>query len=104
MLSYTTTASAAAELLAAPGAGRYYMVHGYQIMGQDSAAIVQLRSAATPKATVLTPETGVGGISCPPGSEPYFVAAPNEALNLNTGGATGLVIAVNVQYSIQGAL
>jgi hypothetical protein len=102
MLSYTVTATQAAELIAAPGASKFIRVLGYQIMGADSEATIQLRSATTPKATVLTPATGVGGISCPPGKEPYFDCAANEALNLNTGGASGLVLAVNVQYSIVG--
>jgi hypothetical protein len=104
MLSYTATKTETAELLAAPGAGKFYRVLGYQIMGSDSEATIQLRSATTPKATVLTPATGVGGISCPPGKEPYFDCAANEALNLNTGGGTALTLAINVQYAILGAL
>lgn len=101
MLSFTATATGAQELVAAPAAGKFIRVLGYQVMGSDSEATVQLRSNTTPKATLLTPATGVGGISCPPGKEPYFDCAAAVALNFNTGGASG-TWSVNVQYAIMG--
>lgn len=103
MLSYTATKTTTDELLAAPGAGKFYRILGYQLMGADTEATCELRSGSTAKATIHTPASGVGGISCPPGKEPYFDCAVNEALNLNTGGASGS-FAVGVQYAILGAL
>lgn len=99
MNSYAVVVTAAAQLLAAPGTGKAYRIWGYQIMGKATDATVSLQSGATNKAFVLTPSSGVGGISCPPGREPYFDCNPNDALNVSLGGATGSV-AVNVQYSI----
>lgn len=103
MLTYTVTATTTTELLAAPGAGKFYRILGYQLMGKDADATCQLRSGSTAKATVLTPASGVGGISCPPGKEPYFDCTANEALNFNSGGVTA-TFAVNIQYAILGAL
>lgn len=103
MPSITAAPTTTQELLAAPGAGLWYRVWSYQIMGQDTAATVTLKSATNAKATVLTPTTGVGGLSCPPGREPYFDCGANEALNFNSGGATG-TFAVNVVYTIMGAI
>lgn len=99
MQSYTATKTTTAELIAAPGAGYFIRVWGYRISGQDTEATCQLRSAATPKETILTPETGVGGFSVPIGREPLFDCAINEALNFNSGGVTG-TFATNISYTI----
>jgi hypothetical protein len=69
-------------------------------MGKDSDTTVLLASASTAKATVFTPSSGVGGISCPPGKEPYFDCAVGEALRINLSGAGN--VAVTVQYAIMG--
>lgn len=103
MLTYTVTATTTAQLIAAPGASKIIRVLGYQLMGKDADATCELRSASTAKATVLTPASGVGGISCPPGKEPYFDCAANEALNFNSGGVTA-TFAINIQYCIIGAV
>jgi hypothetical protein len=104
MLSYTGVHTAAGALIAAPGASKFIRVTGYQIVGKASDCTAKLQSASTDKVSVPLPATGVGGISCPPGREPYFDCAANEALNLNLGGATSQNIGVNIQYCIMGAL
>ncbi len=74
-------------------------VLGYQILAKDSDITVTLKTGATGRATILCPDIGVGGISCPPGREPYFQGLIGEDLIINLSGAGA--VAYNVQYSIR---
>lgn len=104
MLSYTGVQTAAAQLIAAPSVtNQFIRVLGYQIIGKASDCTAYLRSGAVDKASIPLPATGTGGVSCPPGSNPYFDCAANTALNLNLGGATSMNVAVNIQYALLGA-
>lgn len=75
-------------------------VLGYQIMAKDSDITITLKTGSTSKATVLCPASGVGGISCPPGREPYFTGLAGEDLKINLSGAG--TVAYSVQYALIG--
>lgn len=94
------TASGDTEVIAAPGAGKFLRVHGYQISSRAALNEVQLRSATTPKAYTEAVAAAGGGVSCPPSKLPYFECAANEALNVNLSAAGN--VSVNVQYAIVG--
>jgi hypothetical protein len=92
------TASGDQEIIAAPGAGRFIIVDGWQLM--CAAEVVLTWKSGS---TALTGPMAFGdntGFGCLPGKVPYFMCAANEALNLNLSG-TSQVGGV-VQYSVGG--
>lgn len=101
MLSITGTLSASGDssALIDVDASTAVYVLGYQIMGKDSDITVTLKTGSTTKATVFCPADGVGGISCPPGKEPYFQGLVGEDFKINLSGAGS--VAYNIQYTLR---
>lgn len=99
MATYSATLTGAGDTtIATPTTPSFIAVWGYQVIGKDSDISVTLKTGTTVKATVLCPASGVGGVSCSPGREPYLQGAPGEALKVNLSGSGS--VAVNIQYSI----
>lgn len=96
----SASSAGANQILAAPGAGKYYRITGY-VLKVKSANDVKFQSAATNLTGLMGLNSTDSGLVAPPNTpDGWFDTNNNEALNLNLSAAT--LVGGHVSYRVMG--